>query len=149
MHSIIKFFHVLCGISFFGITIASFYYITRSIKKGDRALVGYSIRASYFGDGLILACIFIQITTSISLVTTEHFSLKIPWIFVAYLAFGLLIILWLLTLLIKKIYFSGMAIPPPSLKSYYVLNSAMILIFIMIIHDAVTQSTRLEFLFRE
>ncbi|MGC1182229.1 DUF2269 family protein [Legionella sp.] len=149
MLSIIKFFHVICGVSFFGITIATFFYITQSINKHDQALIDYSIRASYFGDAIILLCIFIQITTSIPLVTSGHFPLEVPWIFIAYHAFGFLIILWLLTLLIKKFYFSRKVIALYSLKSFYSLNIAMILIFIIIIHDAVTQSTGLEFLFRK
>lgn len=149
MLSIIKFFHVLCGISFLGITIAAFFYISRSIHKQDRTLINYSIRASYFGDALILGCIFVQIATSIPLVIAGHFTLEVPWIFIAYLAFGFLIILWLLTLLIKKFYFSRAVIASFPLKSFYSLNIAMILMFIIIIHDAVTQSTGLEFLFRK
>ena len=149
MLSLIKFFHVLCGVSFLGITIASFFYITQSINKQDRALIDYSIRVSYFGDALILGCIFVQIATSIPLIIAGHFTLEVPWIFIAYLAFGILILLWLLTLLIKKFYFSKVVIAPFPLKSFYSLNIAMILIFIIIIHDAVTQSTGLEFLFRK
>jgi hypothetical protein len=149
MLSIIKFFHVTCGVSFLGIIIASFFYITRSIHKRDRSLIDYSIKASYFGDALILLCIFIQITTATSLVSAGNFTLKVPWIFIAYHAFGLLALLWLLTIPIKKFYFSKPVIAPASLKSFYFLNMAMVLIFIIIIHDAVTQSTGLEFLFRK
>jgi len=149
MLSIVKFFHVICGVSFFGIIIAAFFYITRSINKNDRSLIDYSIRASYFGDAIILVCIFIQIATSIPLVSAGHFTLDVPWIFIAYHAFGLLILLWLLTLFIKKFYFSRTVIVPYSVKSFNFLNIAMILIFIIIIHDAVMQSTGLEFLFRK
>ena len=133
MLSIIKFFHIICGVSFFGITIAAFFYITRSINKHDRVLIDYSIRTSYFGDAIILLCIFIQIATSIPLITAGNFTLEVPWIFIAYLAFGCLIILWLLTLMIKKFYFSRTVIALYSLKSFYFLNIAMILIFIIII----------------
>lgn len=149
MLSIIKFFHVISGVSFLGIVIAAFFYITRSFNKNDRSLIDYSIRASYFGDAIILLCIFIQIATSIPLVSAGHFTLEVPWIFIAYHAFGFIILLWLLILFIKKFYFSRTAIAPYSLKSFYFMNVAMILIFIIIIHDAVTQSTGLEFLFRK
>ena len=147
--SIIKFFHIICGISFFGITIAAFFYIARSINKHDRSLIDYSIRASYFGDAIILLCIFIQIASSIQLISAGHFTLEVPWIFVANHAFGFLIILWILNLFIKKCYLSSTTITSYSLKSFYYLNIAMILIFIIIIHDAVTKSTWLEFLFRK
>ncbi|MDR3492109.1 MAG: hypothetical protein P4M12_08735 [Gammaproteobacteria bacterium] len=146
--SIIKFFHVTCGVSFFGIIIAAFFYIASSINKRDQSLINYSIRASYFGDAIILLCIFIQLATSMLLVSAGHFTLKVPWIFIAYHAFGFLIILWLLTLFIKKFYLSRKVISPYSLRSFYFLNIIMMLIFIIIIHDAVMQSTGLEFLFR-
>ena len=148
MLSFIKFVHVICGVSFFGIIIASFFYIARSIKYSDRSLINYSLTTSYFGDAIILLCILILLITSIPLVSAGHFTLKVPWIFIAYHAFGCLIVLWLLTILIKKFCLSKAVIAPYSVKIFYILNSAMILIFIVIIHDAVTQSTGLEFLFR-
>ena len=148
LHSIIKFFHVIAGVSFLGINIAMFYYVTRSIKKSDRSLIDYSIRASYFGDALILLCILVQIITASSLVSAGKFTLAVPWIFIAYQAFGLLVILWLSALLIKINYFSAQVISRSAVKNYYCLNIAMILVFIIIIHDAVTHSTGLEFLFR-
>ena len=147
--SIVKFFHVIGGVSFFGIIIAMFYYVTRSIKKNDQLLINYSIKASYFGDALILLCILVQIATALPLVSAGHFTLAVPWIFIAYQAFGLLTILWLCTLFIKINYLSTAVIPRFSLKSFYCLNITMILIFIIIIHDAVTHSTGLEFLFRK
>ncbi len=141
MFPIIKFLHVLCGVSFFGIIIAQFFYIARSYQQQDRSLIDYSIRASYFGDAIIFFCILIQLVTSFYLVSAGHFTLAVPWIFVAYHAFGFLIFLWLATVIIKKFYFS--------IKTFYILNSVMILTFLIIIHDAVMQSTGFEFLFRK
>ena len=145
--SIIKFFHIIAGISFFGITIAAFFYITRSIHKRDHALIDYSIKTSYFGDALILLCILIQVASAISLTSAGHFTLSVPWIFVAYHAFGFLILLWIINILIKKFLLSKLVIAPYSLKSFYYLNIVMIFVFMMIIHDAVTKSTCLAFLF--
>jgi uncharacterized membrane protein len=141
MFPIIKFLHVTCGVSFFGITIAHFFYIARSYQKHDRSLIDYSIKASYFGDAVIFFCIVIQLITSFYLVSAGHFTLAVPWIFVAYHAFGLLVLLWISIVLLKKFYFS--------IKGFYILNSLMILTFIIIIHDAVMQSTGFEFLFRK
>jgi len=146
--SIFKFFHLICGISFFGITIVAFFYIAYSMHKCDRALIDYSIKASYFGDILILLCIIIQVASSIQLVSAGNFASMTPWILVAYHAFSFLILFWLINILIKRFYFSKPIISSYSLKVFYCLNIAMILIFIIIIHDAVTQSTALEFLFR-
>jgi hypothetical protein len=149
MLPIIKFFHIISGVSFFGITIAGFFYITRSIHMNDRSLIDYSIRASYFGDAIISLCIFILIASSVSLILAGNFTLKVPWVFVAYHAFGFIIILWILNILIKKFYLSRIVIPSSSLKVFYYLNIAMILIFIILMHDAVMKSTWIEFLFRK
>lgn len=146
---IVKFFHLICGTSFFGITIAAFYYIARSIRKGDQHLIEYSLKASYFGDGIILFITVIQLYTAEKLVSSGHFTLAIPWIFIAYLALSVTILLWLLNLSIKYYYLSKNVIAPFALKSFYLINITMILIFIIIIHDAVTQSTWLDFLFRK
>jgi len=149
MLAIIKFLHLICGVSFFGIIIATFFYISRSIHKKDRSLINYSIKTSYFGDAIILLCILVQIATSIALVLAGHFTLKVPWIFIAYHAFGLLILLWLLTIVIKIVCFSKKTISSYSLKIFYALNISMIIIFIIIIHDAVIKNTGLAFLFRK
>lgn len=145
--SILKFLHLVCGTTFFGITIAAFFYIAKSINQGDRSLIDYSLRASYFGDAIILLCIIIQFISAESLVSSGHFTLEVPWIFVAYLAFSLLILLWLINLIIKRFCLSKTVIN--FIKSYYLINIMMILIFVIIIHDAVTQSTWMDFLFRK
>ncbi len=149
MLSIIKFFHIISGVSFFGITTAGFFYITRSINRKDRSLIDYSIRASYFGDAIILLCIFILMASSIPLIFAGNFTLEVPWIFVAYHAFDLIIIFWIFNIFIKKVYLSRIVIASYSLKAFYYLNIAMILIFINLIHDAVMKSTWIEFLFRK
>lgn len=144
-----KFVHLICGITFFGIMIAAFFYIARSIKDGDRALIDYSLKASYFGDGLIFFIVIIQLLTATQLVSNGHFTLAIPWVFIAYHAFGAIILLWLSILLIKILYLSKMDISTVAVNIFYLLNAIMILIFIIIIHDAVTQSTWFNFLFRK
>ncbi len=144
-----KFLHLIGGTTFLGIMIAAFFYITRSIKKSDRSLIHYSLKTSYFGDGIIFFIILIQFATAIKLVSAGHFALAIPWIFVAYHAFGTVVVLWISILLIKLFYLSKTDISPTVLRIFYFLNVMMILIFVIIIHDAVTQSTWFAFLFRK
>ena len=144
----LKFFHLICGTTFFGIMIAAFFYITRSIRSGDRSLINYSLKASYFGDGLIFFIILIQSVTSYQLTNAGHFTLKIPWILIAYHALGTIIFLWIGILLIKLLYLSRTIISPIALRIFYFFNILLILIFVIIIHDAVTQSTWFDFLFR-
>jgi uncharacterized membrane protein len=145
---VIKFLHLICGVSFFGITIAAFYYIARSIQKKESSMILYSIKASYFGDVIILVCVVIQLITSTSLVAVGHFTLQVPWIFVAYHAYALLILLWLMDVVLKKFYLTKPIISPAAIKSFYVMNTVMILIFMLIIHDAVMHATWLEPFFR-
>ncbi|MBV8802241.1 MAG: DUF2269 family protein [Gammaproteobacteria bacterium] len=147
MLAFIKFFHIFCGISFFGLMMASFFYIARSINTNDRDLINYSIKTSYFADVVILLCITIQTVTSLSLVSSGGFNLHVPWILVAYHAFALLFISWVSLFFIKKNCFSKNNITSWSIKTFYGLNILIILFFIIIVHDAITQSTGFEFLF--
>lgn len=144
-----KFFHLICGTTFFGIMIAAFFYIARSIKNHDKSLIDYSLKASYFGDGIIFFIVIIQLLTAVKMVSAGHFTLAIPWIFIAYHAFGALILLWLAILWIKLFYLSKKDISSLALTIFYVLNVLMTLIFIIIIHDAVLQSTWFDFLLRK
>lgn len=129
--------------------IAEFFYIARSIRNGDRSLINYSLKASYFGDGIIFLIILIQFATAIKLVSAGYFTLAIPWVFIAYHAFGTVVLLWIGILMIKLLYLSKTDISPIALKIFYFLNVMIILTFIIIIHDAVTQSTWFDFLFRK
>lgn len=144
-----KFLHLICGTTFFGVMIAAFFYIARSIRKNDQSLINYSLKASYFGDGIIFLIALIQLITAINLVSAGHFTLAIPWIFIAYHAFGAVVLLWIGILIIKLLYLSKTDISPIALRVFHALNIMMILIFIIIIHDAVTQSTWFDFLFRK
>lgn len=145
----LKFLHLICGTTFFGIIIAAFFYIARSISNGDRSLIIYSLKTSYFGDGVISFIVIIQLITAVKLVSDGHFTLAIPWIFIAYHAFAAIILLWLSILLVKLLCLSKPDILPIFVNIFYSLNVIMILIFIIIIHDAVTQSTWFDFLFRK
>ena len=145
--STVNFFHVLCGVSFLGITIAAFFYIARSLHQQDRPLINYSIKTSYVGDIFILLCIIIQISSSIQLVSARHYTLDIPWIFMAYLAFGIIVSFWLFNIIIKAYYLSKTVIQPLAIKGFYFVNIVMILLYIMIIHDAVAHNSWFGFLF--
>lgn len=147
--SVIKFFHIICGVSFFGIVIASFFYIARSISKNDGALIAYSIKSSYFGDGIIILCIIIQFLSSFSLMAAKNYTTAIPWILIAFYAYSFIIILWLFTIFTKKFYLLKKITSFFPAGIFYLLNSFIILIFIMIIHDAVMHRTGFEFLFRK
>lgn len=148
MLALLKFLHIFCGTIFFGISVATFFYIARSIQKGDHALIRYSIKTSYFGDGLISVCMACLLASSFPLRVAGNFSLSVPWIFIAYLAFSMLIVLWLINILLKRT-LSLTSPAPRVIKSFYALNITMMLIFIIIIHDAVFKNTALAFLWEQ
>lgn len=126
-----------------------FFYIARSIKKQDRSLINYSLKASYFGDAMIFLIVLIQFITAYQLVSIGNFTLAVPWIFVVYVAFSTVILLWLTIFLLKFFYLTKENISTIAIKFFYWLNIMIILIFIIIIHDAVTQSTWFDFLIRK
>jgi uncharacterized membrane protein len=132
--------HQLCGISFFGMVIASFAYITKSIRQNDPVLLRYAITTSLIGDCVIFFFVIIQPLTATFLVYQRHLPFNTPWIIVAYLAFALVSTLWFLTALIKYINYKNNK-SFRFKKMFYLLNVAMILIFCVIIHDAVMHQT--------
>lgn len=142
MAAIVLFVHLLCGVSFFGIIIASFVYIAKSIKQNNHVLLQYAIKTSLLGDCVIFPMILIQILTGTFLVYHNHLSLNTPWIIAAYIVFALAGVLWFLLGIIKYINISSDTSSAFRFKKFfYVLNAVMIVIFCMIIHDAVTQQT--------
>lgn len=141
MASVILFVHLLCGISFFGIVIASFVYITKSIKQNDPVLLQYAIKTSFLADCVIFPIILIQIVTGTFLVHHNHLPLNTPWIVVAYSIFSVASIIWFWLGVIKYLNFFDKKTVFRFKKIFYVLNILMIIIFCMIIHDAVTQQT--------
>lgn len=139
MAAIILFLHLLCGVSFFGVVIASFVYIAKSIKQNDPALLQYAIKTSLLGDCAIFPIILIQILTGTFLVHHDHLPLNTPWIVVAYIVFALASMMWFLLGIIKYLNISSERFRFKTL--FYVLNILMIVLFCLIIHDAVTQQT--------
>ena len=132
--------HLLCGVSFFGIVIASFVYITKSIRQKDPVLLRYAMTTSLIGDCVIFPLVLIQPLTATFLVYHNHFPLNTPWIMVAYLAFALVSMLWFLTALIKYVNYKNTGTFRYK-KIFYMLNVVIILFFCVIIHDAVMHQT--------
>lgn len=138
----ISFIHILCGVTFLGVLVASFFYIANSIRSKSSALIHYAIRASFFGDAIIFPMVVAQFVTGTLMVTQHQLSFQTPWIIVAYHFFGLVSICWFLLVLIKyknikrdcDRYFKYQ-------KIFYTLNILVLILFVLIIHDAVTQST--------
>lgn len=142
MMSFIQFIHVLFGVSFLGILIASFLYITNSIQQKNMVLLQYALRISLFGDRILFFIIILQVFTGTFLVHDHHLSFSTPWIIVAYIIFSLIAVIWFLLLLIKNMNRSDSKIFSFRYQTlFYSLNILVIILFFIVIHDAVTQQT--------
>ncbi len=148
MVEIIKFFHIIGGTTLFGISIASFFYVLTSIQKQDKTLIRYTISASYFLDAIIFTLLILQFVSSIPMIHTANLSFKTPWIIVAFISLAAVGIIWLLNLFNKLYFLSKPMISKASLVFFAVLNIISIMIFIVIIHDAVMKATVFNFLFK-
>lgn len=142
MSAFLMFMHIVCGVTFFGIVMASFIYIHHSIRQQDPLLLSYALKVSLMGDCLIFPMILIQLLTGTFLVHHHHLPLNTPWIIVAYLAFATVSVIWFLLALIKYVNFSqsyteGFRFKKP----FYCLSILIIFLFCIIVHDAVTQTT--------
>ncbi|PHQ78106.1 MAG: hypothetical protein COB66_09560 [Coxiella sp. (in: Bacteria)] len=136
---IVKCIHVLCSTVFMGVTVASFFYIALSQKQHKPQLMRYALRSSFFGDGLLLALIIIVFTTASYLLPYFQLSTTTPWIRVAFAAFGIVSCLWLVNVVQKTVSYRCRRLVWPVL--YYINNSVMILILLLIVHDAVMHRT--------
>lgn len=142
MSAFLMFIHILCGVTFFGIVMASFIYIHHSIREQDPVLLSYALKASLMGDCIVFPMILIQLLTGTFLVYHHHLPLNTPWIIVAYLAFATVSVIWFLLVLIKYVNFFQMHRGPFRFKKpFYYLSAVIVILFCIIVHDAVTQST--------
>jgi hypothetical protein len=137
--------HLMCGTVFLGITIASYFYIAQA--KADLKLQAYALKASLLGDRLVVVIIVLEYLTATGMVKAHHLAFSTPWIVVAYIAFSVIVLCWVGNVCLKtKALKAGQPLKGSVL--FHVLHIAMIVIFMMVIHDAVMQHTYLTFLFQ-
>lgn len=142
MAPLIEFIHVLCGVSFFGLFVSSFVYVYSSIRQQDALLLRYAIKNSLLVDVVIFPVILIQLLTGTWMVHYHHLALNTPWIIVAYCSFCVVSLLWFVLFLIKSSYYCGEVHRHFRFKKTFItLNIIVILLFCMIVHDAVMQQT--------
>ncbi len=147
IEALVKSIHVMCGVVFIGITIASFFYVLNSRRQQQADVLRYALKVSLLGDILLAMIILVQFVSATLLVHLNQLSVQTPWIEVAYLAFAVVSVLWLINVVIKVVNLKQVLFT--HLKGYRwfcALHVLMLLIFVVIVHDATTQSTFLGFL---
>lgn len=138
----IQFVHVLSAVALLGLMIASFVYLSASMKQDDVKVMQFALSASLLTDRFIAAILIVLLLTGTWMVSLHHLSFHTPWIIVAYHVAGLVSVLWLVLFFIKRK--NNAADAQQSfryLKIFFVLNSLVIILLCLAVHDAVTQST--------
>jgi len=137
--------HMLAVTGFVGITLSSVFFVRYALKKADPKKKIDIFKVIFIGDVFVLPFLVILFGTGLYLVHVNHFSLVLPWIFVALVTFGLVSIGWLMHFLLRLRYFYQLKQGKNGFKYFWVLYcviaSVMFLLFLMMMHDAITQST--------
>ncbi len=136
--------HVMCGVVLFGLSIANYFYVINSLKNKTPLLTLYALKLSYYSDVLFIPLILTQVITALLLMMFKHIAMSTPWTVVAFIAFAVVVGLWIVVVVLKTQLIKGM---PQVLKprwfviSFSLAYGLMFLIFALIIHDAVLQQT--------
>ena len=144
--------HILCGVVFLGLTMASYFYIINAQRYKTPELFAYALKTSFWGDLLQFIIIVIQFITGTYLLKHSPYSLNTPWIQVAYIAFSVVAVFWFLNLQIKIITYKAEKIQPTTCLEYktlfHIFNWLIFILFICIVHDAIMHRTLFAFLIK-
>ncbi len=142
---IIKFLHIISAITFAGLLVANYFYLTYSLTTKDKSLLHYAYRFNQYADGIIFILLVASIITGSLLVHPAKLQFNTPWIMAAYLLFSLTTVAWIVQLIIKWINYSRLKTDKPFSfkKSYHAINILIFIFLILIVHDAVMHKTYL------
>lgn len=141
--NLIRFLHVTLAVTFSGVILANYFYISLAIKEKNFDVLTFSLKNSLLSD-----CIFSLPTILIVFTTGSYqvFFLKLfgtPWVLSAYLFFLVVTFFWLVLFILKSYnyivmeknsYFKGKNL-------FHFSYSIILLLLIFIIHDAVRKVT--------
>ena len=152
MITVVNFIHMLAGTLFFGATVAVFIYMIYCKRQNNGLLLLHTIKISFFGDAFILPMIITQYITGTLMIGFAKLSFHTPWIAVAYVAFSLIVFLWMCNLFVKRKLLHLLSSEKGSIllwqRIYLIISCMMIVLFVMIVHDAVMQKTMFDFFWR-
>lgn len=143
----ISFLHMLVGTSILGMVLFSFASIIVPVKKQDKTTALYALRHSFILDIFLVPLILVQMWTSGIMMHWHHLSMHVPWVLMANIAFGAVVLCLIVNTLVKRgllmclknraIFSSGYT------WLFVIINIVIAFLFFMIIHDAVTKQTLL------
>lgn len=123
--NLIKFIHVLLALSLLGLTG---YCLTITNAHQTKKFI-------FLNNKLIIISVFALITGTL-LVYPKHFTFHTPWIQAAYI----LLLFYILTIKLCMLFFKKITYP----SMWRFIYTVLIMILIIIIHDAVTKKTALS-----
>ncbi len=127
----IKFLHLIFAVTLFGLCISSVYYV----RSASQALYPHAIKESLKLDRwIILPFMLLTFIFGTGMVHGTHLSLHVHWVLNAYIFLSINLILWSISAWLRW--------KKPERKNLYLIFQILVLvIFVIILHDAVTQST--------
>lgn len=151
MIGLILFLHMTAVTVFVGIVIVSLFYVRSALKQTDAQIALRALKTTLLGDVLVLPCLIILFGTGLYLVCLNNLSIQVPWVFVALVTFLLASFFWLVNVFLKLNCYRALKKNKKVWRGFWLLyvliTVCMVLLFIMMIHDALTRSTVFSFLF--
>lgn len=131
--------HVLCGMGYLALTVSSFACVSLSLRQKNLLLLQDTLKTTLKWDCLQLPMMVVIVLTGAFMAEANHIPPGTPWVTVAYILFALVGLCWFLLVMIKLCSLSRNQFQYP--KLFYFLNIVIIILFCIIVHDAVTQQT--------
>jgi hypothetical protein len=139
---ILKFIHVLIGVTMFGFIVAYYFYFI--FAKDDPRARKNILRLSLFIDCLIFPFIILLFITGAHLMVNSHLSPAVPWVHMAFMMLGLVMFCWLISVAVKGINYYALRKGQLTFygkRIFHTCHILMIILIVLIIHDAVSKST--------
>lgn len=136
-----RYIHMITGVTFTGLQVSSYYYLSSSLNTKNTSLIQYALRQSLCLDyPLAIGIIVIYATCFIMVWHKDERSYTEPWIQAACILLTVVSTFFFLLIYIKKINLAS-PIPFRGYKSMHFFYIGTIATLALIIHDAVLQST--------
>lgn len=142
MLDFIRFVHVTAAITLIGFYLFSFVVVSLAIGSGRVISLRNTLLASLLGDIFMFLLLIILLVTGALLVSFYHLSFTVPWILVA-AHVSVLVGLMLVFLFVIKLknYTAALQNPFRFKKLFFLLNVLILVLLVLSVHDAVTQTT--------
>lgn len=132
----------MLAVTLFGLCIASCYYMQVARKHPSKVLYEYTLKQSLRLDyWIIFPLMLLTFISGTGMVHLSGLSTNIPWVRNAYLFLIVNFMCWANSSMIRRHNFKYLDKPFSGARAHLLLQLLSVVIFIVIMHDAITQST--------